>query len=594
VPLSCSKLKISLLVSTALLSFTAQAADFTIVNGQTVMPQSLNANESGIVEVGGAIDGATRAIDANGDNIVIKNSGTITVGGDNGINSVGDDVTINSSGTITVGGDVGIYAADANATISNSGAITVDGYVGINSAGANATINNSGTIDVGNDLGVYSYGANATISNSGTITAANNAIYSAGADATINNSGTIRATDVGGLAVRGDNNNVTLNLLAGSQIIGGIDLGDNGGDNDTVNIYSGSASAVLDIQNVENINLIGVAGFVDGNTVVTADPTAEAASSVVLADVTSSVHNIVNQRTFIKSSFKPVQVASLTLSPGMLFQEKKPVAWAQVFGGNADSDSQGSTLAYDSSHIGFTLGYEWDRNQTRLGVIGGVAHSSAESSDIASFKTESDSYYLGGYGIFTFDGFNVSTSVLAGYADNDNRRLVFDSVTGFETAEADFDSVFLSPSVTLSSAYTLADNLEFRPSASINYNMAWVDGYREKGTTNSNFKVDDRTLRVLTARAQLAAAYQFTSYSELEFRVGLSSRHSNDDDTDVSLAGNSFSYSNAGDENVDGRFAGVNLRIADQNNLTLAVDIEFGGNSDEDYVNGQISLAYSF
>ena len=93
---------------------------------------------------------------------------------------------------------------------------------------------------------------------------------------------------------------------------------------------------------------------------------------------------------------------------------------------------------------------------------------------------------------------------------------------------------------------------------------------------------------------QLAAAYQLDERSELEFRVGVTLRNSNDDDTDVSIAGNRFSYANAGDENVSGRFAGLNLRVANQDNLTLMVDVEFGGNSDEDYVNGEISLDYQF
>ncbi|PHS32993.1 MAG: hypothetical protein COA95_01360 [Methylophaga sp.] len=124
--------------------------------------------------------------------------------------------------------------------------------------------------------------------------------------------------------------------------------------------------------------------------------------------------------------------------------------------------------------------------------------------------------------------------------------------------------------------------------------MEWLDSYKEKGTTNSNFKVGDRTLKVLTAKVQLAAVYQLDKHSELEFRVGVTARNSDDDDTDVSIAGNSFSYANAGDENVEGRFAGVNLRVANQGNLTLMVDAEFGGNSDEDYVNGEISLEYQF
>ncbi|MCJ8337104.1 MAG: autotransporter outer membrane beta-barrel domain-containing protein [Pseudomonadales bacterium] len=124
--------------------------------------------------------------------------------------------------------------------------------------------------------------------------------------------------------------------------------------------------------------------------------------------------------------------------------------------------------------------------------------------------------------------------------------------------------------------------------------MAWLDSYQEQGTTNSNLKVDSRTLRVLTTRAQMAAAYQLNNNSEVEFRLGMSSRHSNDDDTQVSLTGNQFSYANAGDGSVNNRFAGINLRIAEQDNLALLVDVEFGDSDKENYFNGQISLEYSF
>ncbi|PHS32079.1 MAG: hypothetical protein COA95_04050 [Methylophaga sp.] len=541
---------------------------------------------------------------SQGADATISNSGTISTIADDsyGIHSTNINAIINNSGTLSTTGDraIGIWVSSDNATINNSGTISTVGQnsLGIFSSDEKAIINNNGIISTtGLDgRGIASRGTNAIINNSGTISTTGtdaHALEAVGNNAVVNNRGLISATGAGALAISGDSSDSTLNLFSGSQIIGEIDLGDNGGDNDTVNIYAGSQSANLTLINVENINLFGVAGVVSGDTVITVDPTGESTRSVALAGLTSSIHNTVSQRMAHTAPFKPVQVASLTLSPGMLFQERAPVAWAQAFGGNASYDAQSDAMAYGIDHIGFTLGYEWDIDTIRMGVLGGVVHAKTKI-DIASFKTQSDSYYVGAYGNFNFDSFKITTSLLGGYATHDNNRVVIDNLNGSEVAKSDMDSFFLSPSITLSSAYTIADRLEFRPSASINYSMEWLDSYREKGTTNSNLKVDDRTLKVLTAKAQIAFAYQFDQQSELEFRVGVTSRNSDDDDTDVTIAGNSFSYANAGDENVSGRFAGLNLRVANQDSLTLTVDVEFGGNSDEDYVNGEISLDYQF
>jgi len=56
----------------------------------------------------------------------------------------------------------------------------------------------------------------------------------------------------------------------------------------------------------------------------------------------------------------------------MYFEEHKPVAWAQVFGGTFGRDAEGSTMPYDYDHVGMNFGYEWDVNQSRIGLMGGV------------------------------------------------------------------------------------------------------------------------------------------------------------------------------------------------------------------------------
>jgi len=278
----------------------------------------------------------------------------------------------------------------------------------------------------------------------------------------------------------------------------------------------------------------------------------------------------------------------------MLFQEQQPIAWAQVFGGTRDRDSEGDNLSYDLDHTGFTLGYEWDRNTTRIGLMAGVANSNVET-DIRSTETETDSYYIGAYGHFKFNSVNLTASLLGGYSEYENSRFIVDNLSGIEQAQADFDGVFISPSITLDTAFELTNKIELRPSIALNYSVAWLDDYQESGSTRSNIDVDKRTISAVAARAQLASAYEFNQHSEIELRLGLNVRHTDDDDIEANLAGSDFRYGNTGDETVSGAYGGINLRIATRDNLNLVADIEYGeASGNEDYLAGQISIEFSF
>jgi hypothetical protein len=626
-----TKTALALAISLSLMAPT-QAADFTIKSGQIVTtPQTLATdNDVGVIEAGGELDTSATAITASAKNNSVTNKGSLSTKGNNaiGIYSIGTDATISNEGTISTEGlfGYGISSSGTDATISNEGTIsTVEkGASGISSFGAGATISNLGTITtVGDNAhGIFSFGAGATISNLGTITTVGDnahGIFSERDDATINNSGSISASEFGSAAIRstGDNatinnsgsisasgfgsaairsirmgpTNTTLNLLPGSQIMGRIDLG-SVGDNDTANVYGGSVSANLTFENTENINIFG-AGVRSGNSVITVDTTGESTRGVALAGMTSSVHGIISQRMNQTPQYQPIQVAALEVSPGMLYTERKPIAWAQFFGGTFNRDAEGDALGYDYDHAGVNVGYEWDVTETRFGLMGGFVKSDTDT-EASSFSSGASNFYVGAYGNRKFGGVSMTGSLIAGYSDVDNKRRVIDNLNGVETATSDFDSFFVSPSVTLASAYTLTDHWEFRPSTNLSYSMAWLDGYSETGTSNSNLTVDDRTAKALHVRAQLAAAYLISARSELELRLGLNSRNTDDDDTKVSIGGSQFKFANAGDKNVTGGFAGASLRIFNQNNLTLVADLEVGGNSDEDYVAGNLNLEYLF
>ena len=165
---------------------------------------------------------------------------------------------------------------------------------------------------------------------------------------------------------------------------------------------------------------------------------------------------------------------------------------------------------------------------------------------------------------------------MAGYEDHNNDRAVVDNLNGFETAQADFGSFFVSPSFTLSSAYILNKNFELRPAATLAYSGGWYEDYAESGTTRSDLVVDDRDTHSLTGQLQLATAYTPYENSELELRMGAKVRYTDDSDISLSLAGTDFRVPNASDNSVYGCYIGMNLRIAFIDKINLIANLEQG------------------
>lgn len=325
------------------------------------------------------------------------------------------------------------------------------------------------------------------------------------------------------------------------------------------------------------------------------DSTISSSQGTGQAIVSNIIHKVINQRISHNKALGLIQGegASLELSPGMLFQDRAPVAWTRVFGGQSKHASQKSTsLGYEQDYYGFSLGYEQDINTTRIGLIGGLVKSDTDGKN--SFATEADHYFLGAYAHYKLTSYNnISTSLIGGYVDYDNERVVLNNINGIERANSDFNSGFLSPSVTLNSAYTLTQDLEIRHSVTATYSIAWLDDYYESGTTNSNLTMDDRTLSAITLRTQIALGYALNATSELEGRIGYQSRHTDDENTHASLGSSRFDYGNVTDDNIHGGFAGLNLGYAITDQLSVNADIEYGrANGDESYASGHLNIEY--
>ena len=628
------------------------AESFTINSGETAGRQALLDGETGLIISGGFINSATQGIGtSNGMSIgiTITNNGTITSvndaiegpGGDN----TGAIATVINNGTITTTAN----SADADAVnfgggtaptliLTNNGTIetfaTTIGAEAVVSGGENNIIINNGTIatrgttadaitlsgdnagTITNNGTIITKGFNAhgifylnpggaqvslTINNTGSIVveaqSSNGILLNNEADVIVNNSGLIKVLDSTEEAIRGGSGVDTLNLLSGSQIIGIIDL-NNG--TDIVNISGANNSSTLTLTDTETINLINGNGLLVGDVVTMVDPTGQSVSSAVLSSTTFAVHNVVNQRLAHHQPLKPIQVATSELTSGMVFQERAPQIWGSALGEIRERDLEGIALGYDHNYIGFTGGYEASFYKARIGLLGGFVRSTVKTTGdkfgrIRSVDTDTDSFFVGAYSQYFLGGINLTTTLMAGYEDHENDRAVVDNLNGFETAQADFSSLFISPSLTVSAPYRVGTQVELRPSMTFAYSAGWYDDYAESGTTRSDLIIDDRNVHALTGQLQLAAAYSLAEESELEIRAGAKARYTDNDDIDVTLAGTDFRIPNASDDSVYGGYLGVNIRVAIVDRINLVADVEHGkAGGGEEHIAAMLKLEGRF
>ncbi len=625
---------------------SAWAASFTIDSGETVTAtQTLSVDgDTGLIISGGIIDtsgtNGRRAVSVAADNVDVTNNGSISckrsVDGIS-INGNRTNVTVINNGSITASDtqDDGVAQNNgSNFIFINNGTISTSGTGGetVINFGDNGSITNNGLLETtGAVQNVFTEGDGDVVTNNGTITASannasaivvgfnggsgigstitnNNIIRVTGSNSvgillvnasgtTINNSGLISAEQSATAAIDGSNNSETLNLLSGSQIIGTIDLDDG---TDTVNISGANNSSTLTLTDTEVIRLVNDNGLIVGTVATVVDPTGQSISSAVLSNTTLAIHNNVNQRLAHHKPLKPIQITTLELSSGMVFQERAPQIWGSAIGVRRTRGREGIALGYDHNYVGFTGGYELSFRKARMGLLGGFVKSRVKTKGDAfgrlrSIDTDSDGFFAGAYSQYFLGKINLTTTLMAGYEDHNNDRAVVDNLNGFETAQADFGSFFVSPSFTLSSAYILNKNFELRPAATLAYSGGWYEDYAESGTTRSDLVVDDRDTHSLTGQLQLATAYTPYENSELELRMGAKVRYTDDSDISLSLAGTDFRVPNASDNSVYGCYIGMNLRIAFIDKINLIANLEQGiANGNESQTTAMLKIEGMF
>ncbi|MGV7222657.1 MAG: autotransporter domain-containing protein [Nitrospinales bacterium] len=621
-------------------------ADFT-VNTLVTETQTIDGpdNQKGLITESGTIKHNLTGVEIKGDSNAntVTNHGKIISEAGKGIEISGfsDRNTINNFGDINVG-DVGVEIRSSTSnTINNRGDINskTDGIViQLNSRGN--TINN-----YGNSIDAVRYGINLenssdfnVINNYGSIKtrgteghgirisgSSSNTInnyrggsnsvngpgsvailicdVAASIDNVINNYGGVFATGQADTAIADhpNNSNNTLNLFPGTQIVGLIDFRQPG---DVINIFSrgaGSSSTLIfeALQLLPTINTFGDHVFNVGGTTgphFFVDPTGQSASGASLASLTGGIHGVIDRILRQGHNPNPTRLASTRVEPGMMSQEKGSQVWVSGFGSHRNRrDDDEQVLGYDHDYYGGVAGYEMSLGNIRVGAMAGYARSDF-ATDFVSIQTDSDSYFGGAYAQMKLGKwFDLGFTLLAGYEDIDNDRLVVDNINGFETAEADFDSFFLSPSITLSAPLKVSNRTEIRPSLSGSYSVGFQDGYTETGTTQSNMTVEDRTVHAFIGRAQISVVHRFTNRIDTETRIGFQARHTDNGVVDMTLAGASFTFPTAGDDTVLGGFFGANIGYQVTDRLNVNLDGEYTmSEGDETNITGQLGAELLF
>jgi len=102
-------------------------------------------------------------------------------------------------------------------------------------------------------------------------------------------------------------------------------------------------------------------------------------------------------------------------------------------------------------------------------------------------------------------------------------------------------------------------------------------------------------LQGLSSKVQLAVTNNFNSKGKAEIRLGINTRHIDDDHVNATLNGAKFEYKTQGESLIYGIYAGANIRIVESENMAFMADIEIGSSKDdEEYVNAGMKFNFNF
>ncbi|MCP4127227.1 MAG: autotransporter outer membrane beta-barrel domain-containing protein, partial [Gammaproteobacteria bacterium] len=312
------------------------------------------------------------------------------------------------------------------------------------------------------------------------------------------NGGTIRsASGFNAINITSVMAGMNVTLLPGSVLDGGVSFGS---PSDTLNIRKG-LNLYLDYDDtLEAVNSeVPYVWDKTNGIVYTLDPSGVALPNLMLQSLSGAVHEAIlgavggSAATLLagQSSFDTGLSAGDTTSDSS--------AWAKVYGGIQSQDGSGQMTGAEQDYAGVVAGWNLGTDDHQYGIFVGAARSELETS-YETQDIDADSFYAGLYGASQRDGYKLHFSLLGGYSQFDSERSVANNNVGggLQTATADYDGWFISPSVTLSKA--INQRTEFTLGG--HYAGLFLDGYQETGSA-ANLKLDDRNMHLIAVRAKV-------------------------------------------------------------------------------------------
>lgn len=459
-----------------------------------------------------------------------------------GVYSEGDYFHLTNNGTIDTGNftySLGVFITGSSpnyaqhTSIFNNGSILTGGQDAhaISVSGNYTKITNTGLISTkGNgSVGIYTYSglteSGVVINNSGTIRATGDLYNTNGAHAIqtkakgahVTNSGTVISERADAFALEWANSKLT--LLQGSIVSGGIRFGDIptaqlelGAGLDAVIDVTGVLTDANIVANGQDYNLKTVSKDVAGTptdfTRITTLSTAsiEAANTATVQTASTVTSNIANHTGDRRQSL-PRSTSALGYAPSPAtpdFPDFAPSddfgAWASAYG-ELTAPTSGKTGS-KSLQGGALVGSDVKLSDDSLaGLFVGLGRGHVET--VSKSELDVTSLLGGGYASLAVGSVFIDINATLGVSANDSaRRFVNNTVAaGYETAYANYVSMFASPSIKLGMDQDLGF-ARLTPSVTLTYAGIHQAGYSESGSS-ANVTMGSSFSQLLNARAEL-------------------------------------------------------------------------------------------
>ncbi|HEY1542317.1 MAG TPA: autotransporter domain-containing protein [Xanthobacteraceae bacterium] len=510
---------------------TAAGGNVTVVNtGSTglIFVETLGGGNITITNAGTNIGGIDANAGVTGGNVTVTNTGTSTVFISAEAGAGGNAIATNSGSSQELG--AGAFGG-GSATVINTGT---------NSLGLGAGVDGSGTakvINTGSNAGGIgasaTSGGTAIVVNSGFTAGTVQLSATGGGTSTLSNSGTI--SNFGHVAIAFTGGPDTLNLSAGSNITGAINLV---GAHDTINFLSGNHN--LTFNTLAGATLGGAdPSVIVGNRAIAIDPTLFAMADKVLMDFTRGVSGMLDgiggggaASGPQASAFAPIgglagtvdgifasfgsnpalgyanDAAAVFKAPSLVTQDGRAV-WARGFGGARNQDAgDGLPFGAHTTFFGGAVGFDTvARNDLRFGVFVGGGESRL-SLDGNNGSTNTDTAFGGLYGRWSFVSLGHASfldfALHGGGSNNSTARTINNNAIagGLEIATASYSSAYISPELKYGLNIPLWAQYTLTPSLRVRYVAGFFGGYTESGTT-APLTVANRTTQDIEERGEL-------------------------------------------------------------------------------------------